>query len=277
MSDHYSETQPTSLHEVIRGLGGDLAEGEAVWRFEQLARLVREGADPNEEDAHDMTPLAILMDEHVIINSQVGVIAQDMVATLIQAGANPLIKDRAIGKSDRSQLGMVMVEEIIFAAEKGRLVQAEDGGNLLHVLAEDDLNLLGWVLNRKESARAADSFNLPAVWLSECRQSDGATPAHALLSEDSIIVSYVENDMDADEYFDPAWNCLRLFIALGVDLKTKNADGMTIANFIADKVGEGTLPVEDEETWAVIESFSTHETLQKKTRKAPGKGRQSRF
>jgi hypothetical protein len=240
MTSHYSDTPLPSLHAVVSGFGGDLQEGEAVWRFEQLTRLLKEGADPNESDEHDVTPLAILMDEHVDMNGPQGVLAGDIVATLIQSGANPLTNDRPIGKSDGSRLGMIMVEEVIAASAKGRVIEDEDGGNLLHVLAEDDLDLLERVLRRKTyPAGGVDTFELPSAWLLQPRQSDGDTPAHALLSDNSIIVSYVENEMDADEYFPLAWECLRSYVTLGVDLKTKNGDGISIANFITDKVNAG--------------------------------------
>jgi hypothetical protein len=211
-------TEPKTLHDLMRSW--DQLDDDALnIVMEDLRTLMAAGADPNEEDAHDMTPLAVLADAQQGYGN-----ADKLAAFMVAHGANPLIKDRAFGKASGSVLDGLM-KALIEAENAGRILRGEDGSNAMHILAEDNPASLCALLWR-------NTLDFPSHWFHETRE-DRATPLLALMSEHSVMNDFVTEQLGGMlEDSEIAWRAVALLLDRGSDLRAKDEKGVTAANKI---------------------------------------------
>lgn len=259
-------SQEDTLHSLISGF--DSLANEAVsGQVDKIRKLLEEGADPNEEDEHDQTPLRILLNEscdphHLAYLS-------DVVDLLMARGANPLIKDRAIGKTDGSDFIINMVQILIEREAAGKPMRAEDGSNLLHVLAEDDPATLNFALSEGYTGRPR--FTVPTAWIHETRDN-GDTPLHAFCAQDAFITMLMEDDQEIEETVaEGAWNSIQLLIEMGANLQARNGAGHSAVNVINNAINRNLFPLPEDSsgTLELIQAEATLQDLETGTGAAP--------
>lgn len=281
-----SDFEQETLHAVMGAFDTALEKEAAKAIVERVEKLLEGGADPNEEDAHEQTPLAILVDRPMHPSSEAMKAAHQVIAVMIRAGANPLIKDCPIGKAEVPGLGFSMLKGIAAAAREGKEIEDEMGGNVLHVLASENPPFFHWALSHQRMAlddkamlgdQELDVFPLPENWLHLHRPKDGATPLHALVGEYSLLQVLNEFAKESGEYddveecADNVWWGISEAMKMGADLNAVNHKKKSVASVIAKMVKKRALPLvsEDaEETFREVQSVDTQEKLQKSTPKA---------
>lgn len=229
------------------------------------------GAPPGEEDEHDMTPLAVLVDE--------GLASEDHAPgamLLIKHGANPLTLDRALGKAFRDAaigpdngLALEMFKALIDLEQAGHPMHSEEGGNPLHVIAADAPEAFGIAIGGRAPASNA--------WHME-KDAAGRTPLHCMWGEDGLIRDYMGSGEDPHdiEGVDRIWEAVEDMVIHSGEavLLARDSNKEMVANQILDCVEAGFSS--DSALWPKIEALATREQLDQNTqntrpRKNPGR------
>lgn len=178
------------LHALIDGLADPLTlPGEMAWRVEQVQRCLDEGADANGVDEHGRRPMDVLAGEPTSGEPRETTHRDTLVNALFLAGANPLLGQRAFFTQSHDNGMLDIAAQVVALGRRGTTLRDDDGGNLLHVLASTQVQTLGHVLAQHslpheppadQAGYFARRWDFPLAWLGDRRESDGATPAHAL-------------------------------------------------------------------------------------------------
>lgn len=260
-----------------------LDDGDFNGFVEKMKSALENGADPNAENEYEMTAFGILMNAAIARFSQKGAAANQMLQALIDAGGNPLINDRALGKTQDLGLGREMIAMVIKVAEKGQHLLDEEGGTFLHVLAEDDpetfYRMVAISTSNVDDTSADGLFSISSSWFTEPRQSDGATPVHLLLSENSVVGLRLDADMDADEFASYACSAIAELHQMGVDFGAQDYSGKMAASVIVE-MSERMESLEDEighDIFAAIKAVHEQSALGRKTQKVASQKAGPRF
>lgn len=250
---------------------------------EKIKAALENGADPNEENEHDMTAFGILMNATIPRFTHKGAAAIQMLHALIEAGGNPLLNDRALGKTQDLVIGRDMIEMVVRVGATGQHLLDEDGGTFLHVLAEDDPETFARMVSMGYSdinaSSVDESFFVSNNWFKTPRQSDGATPVHLLLSESSVVGIRVDEDMDADEFVSHACDAILGLHEMEFDFGVQDHSGKTAATVIVE-MSKKIETLEDDigyDVFANIKAIHEQSALGQSTPKVSGQKTGPRF
>lgn len=266
-----TETNEATLHELMRQANGNWGSGEDTAWLQQLRDLLDAGALPNELDEHEMSPLAILVDNGIGNSTAY----TQGVALMIERGANPLINDRALGKAAQSAnigpdggLAGAMLAALIRKEETGRLVRSETNETALHVLCTDAPVYVGPALGAPGGMGLGEA-RIPRAWITALDE-DGNQPLHSMWKEGGIVYDRLDAGMDVDDELG-AWESTQAMVGMGADLLARDGQKNTVANLILACVELG-MPTEDAEIWPEVEALATHERMEHKTQRAKRAG-----
>lgn len=212
----------------------DLNQGAVI--VQHITNLVEAGLDPNGEDRDGLSPLMRVID----LRGPGKKFQNQLVRTLMEHGANPLINDLAIRHTDGLIVGVIIGQEISRYEKLGKPLRAEDGGNLFHVLAQTDIALLLSILCENYNAR--EETNFPRNWLSEKRPGDGATPLHVLWGEKGLVCPALKQQRDITNV---AWNCTLMMAHEGADFLEPDNQGRRTVDLMNGMVQKGFEVSED--------------------------------
>lgn len=168
---------------------------------------------------------------------------------MVRAGANPLRGLRPLPLNPVTGSAFEIGRFVDLLAEQealGKLLRCDEGGNLLHLLAEKAPARLLPLLCHEIARRF-----MPA-WCEEPRESDGATVGHLLwrLPPPSTM-PYVAASM-----LEPMiWSSLTPVGQWALDIGTRDHGGVSVAELVVDAVSQrrALVPGDYREQWAAIQ------------------------
>lgn len=262
--------QPYLLHVLMRVPMAEFDVQDAAHWLGSVRAALDAGALPDEADEHDMTPLAILVDNGINKTSAFN----DAARLLVARGANPLTNDRALGKACQSAaigpdggLAGAILGAVIQQEAAGRALRSETGENALHVMCADAPEAV-WKFIEESANPGLGGDRIPAAWY-QGRDDEGRTPLHAMWSENGVIYDRLDADMDVDNEAD-AWVSTEAMVGQGADLLARDNERETVANRILACVEMG-MPTDNADLWPQVEALATRERLERDTSAVPGR------
>ena len=221
---------------------GITREEDLPARIEQAQKLINAGLDlnPAGQDSFFIPLCDMYGCDH-----KNKMAARKIGRMLLKAGANPLLNTQEAWWVDDDSVPPVMLGHLVAMEKKGKPLKTHDGGNLLHLIADENPSFLVELLNSGIIGYKCKS-RVHSAWVNEFNQK-GQTPLHCLLSSNSRFGRAIDNedDNEIDAYLDDVWTTVDTMIKMGLDLGLADADGESAAQAIVRLHDRGLKPDEN--------------------------------
>lgn len=257
------------LEALIQGIAHLDRMDEVDEHMSELRRAINPSFDMNQVcDGGEYTPMGLLVrmdDSYLAVRRAMSETAK----LLFEAGANPLA-EFSVANMEDSELATVMMAHLMERERNGTPLKDSEGGNLLHSLARNDPRTLRIYLDWNTQLECP----FDKRWIHEA-DGQGRTPLQTLFAPESIV-SILSDSRAANEqfqsvslYLSETWDSLDLLLGLGVDLRSTDTYGKTVAETIVDCVRNG-LPVDREQaqSFQMIEALVEQDRLASSTASA---------
>lgn len=248
-------------------------------RIEQAQKLIDGGLNLNPDNGQDsIFTLLCDMDEYNYKNNMAG---RKIVRMLLKAGANPLLNNtqEAWAMGDDS-VNQIMLGYLVAMEKKGKPLKTHDGGNLLHLMADENPSCLVDLLYAGRVGYKCKSQVNPD-WVNEFNQK-GQTPLHCLLSSNSTFGRALDSrdDHAIEAYLGDVWATVDTMINMEFNLGLTDAHGESGAQAIVRLHNLGFGPYENvalaERIVAVAKTVIEQQQLRESTPAIARLGRRNR-
>ena len=256
---------------------GITREEDLPARIEQAQKLIDAGLDLNPAGQDSIfTPLCDMYG----CDHKNKMAARKIGRMLLKAGANPLLNTQEVWQLDDDSVNPVMLGHLVAMEKKGKPLKTHDGGNLLHLIADENPSFLVELLHRGIIGYKCKSRVHPA-WVNEFNEK-GQTPLHCLLSSNSRFGRALDSgdDNEIEAYLDDVWTTVDKMIKMGFDLGLADAHGETGAQAIVRLHDRGLEPDENgamaKRVAAMAKAVMEQQQLRESTPAVSRMGRRSR-
>lgn len=208
-----------------------------------IKRLLDQGVEPNPSGRRELSAIEMVMNRNPI--------NMEVLALLVERGANPLFGDRAAMSSAgaiASPRQLAALGELLATADReGRPLRGEDGRNFIHELAFRSALTLVNTLSNMVVAHIEN-------WINEPR-TDGDTPLHARWKRDMATLAALDETRAAvlPDLTESLWEVTTELIGAGADPKRLDGNGKSVAQLVVEQVMGGLeVTVDGRDTYSML-------------------------